>query len=235
MAVAAILMVAVSLVALCTGPVAVPPSQVLGTLLAHVPLLHFHTQHPCHRPGRGVAAAGAAGGVGRHRRSDAGRRRRRLSGRLPQSPGRSLPPRRGRRSGPRGHHRHRLRRGLLDAAAHLRLRGWLAGRRRHVPHRCGRWAPGLGPFHRAGRGGRGSAAHRHPDLPPATGPGTDPADLQLDPRQLLGGIVVGREAHPPLCRGQRGGPARSPPHARRAAGGGRGGGHARHPRRPAPG
>ncbi len=46
MAVAAVLMVAVSLVALCTGPVAVSPAQVLGTLLAHVPLLHFHTSTP---------------------------------------------------------------------------------------------------------------------------------------------------------------------------------------------
>ncbi len=46
MAVAGLLMVAVSLVALCTGPVAVSPSQVVGTLLAHVPLLHFHTTTP---------------------------------------------------------------------------------------------------------------------------------------------------------------------------------------------
>ena len=46
MAVAAVLMVAVSLVALCTGPVAVSPAQVFGTLLAHVPLLHFHTGTP---------------------------------------------------------------------------------------------------------------------------------------------------------------------------------------------
>ena len=46
MAVAAVLMVVLSLVALCTGPVAVSPSQVLGTLLAHVPLLHFHTSTP---------------------------------------------------------------------------------------------------------------------------------------------------------------------------------------------
>jgi len=46
MTVAAVLMVVVSLVALCTGPVAVSPSQVLGTLLAHVPLLHFHTSTP---------------------------------------------------------------------------------------------------------------------------------------------------------------------------------------------
>ncbi len=46
MAVAAVLLVGVSMVALCTGPVAVPPSQVVGTLLAHVPLLHFHTSTP---------------------------------------------------------------------------------------------------------------------------------------------------------------------------------------------
>ena len=46
MAVAAVLMVGISLVALCVGPVAVPPSQVLGTLLSHVPLLHFHTNTP---------------------------------------------------------------------------------------------------------------------------------------------------------------------------------------------
>ena len=46
MAVAAVLMVGVAMLALCTGPVAVPPSQVIGTLLAHVPLLHFHTSTP---------------------------------------------------------------------------------------------------------------------------------------------------------------------------------------------
>ena len=46
MGVAAVLMVVLSLVALCTGPVAVSPTQVLGTLLAHVPLLHFHTSTP---------------------------------------------------------------------------------------------------------------------------------------------------------------------------------------------
>ena len=46
MVVAAILLVVISMVALCTGPVAVPPSQVVGTLLAHVPLLHFHTSTP---------------------------------------------------------------------------------------------------------------------------------------------------------------------------------------------
>jgi iron complex transport system permease protein len=45
-AVAAVLMVVIAMVALCVGPVAVPPSQVLGTLLAHVPLLHFHTSTP---------------------------------------------------------------------------------------------------------------------------------------------------------------------------------------------
>jgi iron complex transport system permease protein len=46
MVVAAVLMVVVGVVALCVGPVTVPPSQVLGTLLAHVPLLHFHTGTP---------------------------------------------------------------------------------------------------------------------------------------------------------------------------------------------
>jgi iron complex transport system permease protein len=46
MVVAAAIMIAISLVAVCIGPVAVPPSQVLGTLLAHVPLLHFHTSTP---------------------------------------------------------------------------------------------------------------------------------------------------------------------------------------------
>ncbi|HTU36541.1 MAG TPA: hypothetical protein VMF35_00905, partial [Acidimicrobiales bacterium] len=46
MAIAAVLLVVVSLVALCVGPVAVPLSQVVGTLLAHVPLLHFHTNAP---------------------------------------------------------------------------------------------------------------------------------------------------------------------------------------------
>jgi len=39
-------MVAVGLVSLCVGPVAVPLSQVVGTLLAHVPFLHFHTSTP---------------------------------------------------------------------------------------------------------------------------------------------------------------------------------------------
>jgi iron complex transport system permease protein len=39
-------MIVISMVALCVGPVAVPPSQVVGTLLAHVPLLHFHTSTP---------------------------------------------------------------------------------------------------------------------------------------------------------------------------------------------
>ncbi len=46
MAIAAVLMVAVSLIALCTGPVTVPLSQVAGTLLSHVPFLHFHTNTP---------------------------------------------------------------------------------------------------------------------------------------------------------------------------------------------
>jgi iron complex transport system permease protein len=46
MVVAAVLMLVVATVALCVGPVTVPPSQVLGTLLAHVPLLHFHTDTP---------------------------------------------------------------------------------------------------------------------------------------------------------------------------------------------
>jgi iron complex transport system permease protein len=46
MAVAGTVLVAVSLVAVCVGPVAVPPSQVVGTLLAHVPFLHFHTNTP---------------------------------------------------------------------------------------------------------------------------------------------------------------------------------------------
>jgi iron complex transport system permease protein len=46
MVVAAVIMIVVSLVAVCIGPVAVPPSQVLGTLLAHVPFLHFHTSTP---------------------------------------------------------------------------------------------------------------------------------------------------------------------------------------------
>jgi iron complex transport system permease protein len=44
--VAAVLMIVISMVAMCVGPVAVPPSQVVGTLLAHVPLLHFHTSTP---------------------------------------------------------------------------------------------------------------------------------------------------------------------------------------------
>lgn len=46
MVVAAVLMIVIAAVALCVGPVTVPPSQVLGTLLAHVPLLHFHTNTP---------------------------------------------------------------------------------------------------------------------------------------------------------------------------------------------
>lgn len=44
--VAAVLMVVIAMVALCVGPVAVPPSQVLGTLLSHVPFVHFHTSAP---------------------------------------------------------------------------------------------------------------------------------------------------------------------------------------------
>jgi cobalamin transport system permease protein len=46
MVIAAVLLVALSLVALCTGPVTIAPSQVLGTVLAHVPFLHFHTGTP---------------------------------------------------------------------------------------------------------------------------------------------------------------------------------------------
>ena len=46
MVVAASIMMVISLVSVCVGPVSVPPSQVLGTLLAHVPLLHFHTSTP---------------------------------------------------------------------------------------------------------------------------------------------------------------------------------------------
>ena len=46
MVVAAVLMVGLAMVGLCVGPVSVPPSQVAGTLLAHVPLLHFHTSTP---------------------------------------------------------------------------------------------------------------------------------------------------------------------------------------------
>jgi iron complex transport system permease protein len=44
--VAGVLLLIVAVVALCVGPVAVPPSQVIGTLLAHVPFLHFHTSTP---------------------------------------------------------------------------------------------------------------------------------------------------------------------------------------------
>jgi iron complex transport system permease protein len=44
--VAAVLMIGVGLVAVCVGPVAVAPSQVVGTMLAHVPFLHFHTSTP---------------------------------------------------------------------------------------------------------------------------------------------------------------------------------------------
>lgn len=43
MLVTAGIMIVVSLAALCVGPVAIPPAQIIGTLLARVPLLHFHT------------------------------------------------------------------------------------------------------------------------------------------------------------------------------------------------
>jgi len=46
MVVSALMMIFISLASVCVGPVSVPPSQVLGTLLAHVPLLHFHTSTP---------------------------------------------------------------------------------------------------------------------------------------------------------------------------------------------
>ncbi len=46
LAVSAVIMILVAIVAVSIGPEAIPPSQVLGTLLAHVPLLHFHTSTP---------------------------------------------------------------------------------------------------------------------------------------------------------------------------------------------
>jgi iron complex transport system permease protein len=46
MVVSAVALIAVALVAICIGPVNIPPSQVLGTLLAHVPFVHFHTSAP---------------------------------------------------------------------------------------------------------------------------------------------------------------------------------------------
>ncbi len=46
MVVAAAALVGLSLVALCTGPVSIPPSQVVGTLLSHLPLVRFHTGTP---------------------------------------------------------------------------------------------------------------------------------------------------------------------------------------------
>lgn len=45
-AVAAAILIVVALVGVCTGPVDVPLPQVVGTLLARVPLLHFHTSTP---------------------------------------------------------------------------------------------------------------------------------------------------------------------------------------------
>ncbi len=250
MVVAAVLMVVISMVALCVGPVAVPPSQVVGTLLAHVPLLHFHTSTPAIdqaivwqlRAPRVVLAG--------RRRRHARRRRRGLPGPVPQPAGRPVPARCGRRR------RARAPPSRSSTAA-TRRRSC-----RSPPSSAARW-PSPPPTSSASPGGRRAwgrsivlagvavaalltAIQTYLQQRDA---GADPPDLRLDPRQLLRGIVVRRDADPALRRGVGRRAAGPPAHARRAArgrGGGRarsgihpartrldrrGGGHARAPRR----